>query len=162
MNKNKIISVIILILGVSMIGFGLVITSLNDTHKNEDLKPESSGTEKPNEEKEESNKDENAIPLDYNEAYNIAVSLYQYGDNTVEVEEKEISEEITDFSNTETNENKKESAEQVVQEILEEINNNKDYSLNGKHISFYEAAIGKNQKFHDTASFWSGKCVIPA
>ena len=89
MNKNKIISVIILILGVSMIGFGLVITSLNDTHKNEDLKPESSGTEKPNEEKEESNKDENAIPLDYNEAYNIAVSLYQYGDNTVEVEEKE-------------------------------------------------------------------------
>ena len=66
----------------------------------------------------------------------------------VEVEEKEISEEITDFSNTETNENKKESAEQVVQEILEEINNNKDYSLNGKHISFYEAAIGKNQKFY--------------
>lgn len=42
-----------------------------------------------------------------------------------------------------------EDAQQMVQEIFEEMKGAKgDYMLNGKHVSFYEAAIGKNQKFY--------------
>lgn len=61
----------------------------------------------------------------------------------VDVEEKEepVFEEAT--------ENKAENSQQVVQEIIEEMKGGKgDYILNGKHVSFYEAAIGKNQKFY--------------
>lgn len=61
----------------------------------------------------------------------------------VDVEEKE---EITE---TETTDNKTENPQQIINEIFEEMNSgNKDYMLNGKHVSFYEAAIGKNQKYY--------------
>ncbi len=61
------------------------------------------------------------------------------------VDVEEPIEEEANFSQTEEDTNEK---QKVVQEIFEEINNKKDYSLNGKHVSFYEAAIGKNQKFY--------------
>ncbi len=69
----------------------------------------------------------------------------------IEIEFKDVSEENaispeTKSAQTEATEN---NAQQVVQEIFEEINNKeKDFSLNGKPVSFYEAAIGKNQKFY--------------
>lgn len=66
----------------------------------------------------------------------------------VDVEENENIEENTEFSEAQESENKAENAQQIVQEIFEEINNSKDYSINGKHVSFYEAALRKNQKFY--------------
>lgn len=71
----------------------------------------------------------------------------------IEVEFKNIKEEQEISASSETEYSPKESennnTQQVVQEIFEEINNKgKDFSLNGKHVSFYEAAIGKNQKYY--------------
>jgi len=72
----------------------------------------------------------------------------------IEVEFKDVEEEEKEengvFSETEDPRTEAENnAQQVVQEIFEEINNkDKDFSLNGKPVSFYEAAIGKNQKFY--------------
>lgn len=66
----------------------------------------------------------------------------------VDVEENENMQENTDFFQHESTENTTENTQEIVQEIFEEFKNNKDYSLNGKHISFYEAAIGKNQKYY--------------
>lgn len=65
-----------------------------------------------------------------------------------DVEENENTQENIDFSQSEATENKAENPQEIVHEIFEEFKNNKDYSLNGKHISFYEAAIGKNQKYY--------------
>ena len=49
----------------------------------------------------------------------------------------------------ESKENETENPQQIVQEVIEEMKGgNGDYMLNGKHVSFYEAAIGKNQKFY--------------
>lgn len=87
MNKKRIISIVILVLGVIMISSGLIITSLNNKDKNP--KPESGEIEKPDEEIEEPSDEDDGMSDEYREAYNTAVSLYQYGDNTVEVEEKE-------------------------------------------------------------------------
>lgn len=51
--------------------------------------------------------------------------------------------------NTETTESTEENTQKAVREIIEEMKgSNGDYMLNGKHISFYEAAVGKNQKFY--------------
>lgn len=66
----------------------------------------------------------------------------------VDVEKNENIQENADFSQPELNESRTENPQEIVQEIFEEFKNNKDYSLNGKHISFYEAAIGKNQKYY--------------
>ncbi len=78
----------------------------------------------------------------------------KHGENEpIEVEFKDVEEKqnINTFSETEATEkeNEEKNPQQVVQEIFEEINNNgNDFSLNGKHISFYESAIGKNQKYY--------------
>lgn len=70
----------------------------------------------------------------------------------IEVEFVDVEENEETFSEAETTENKENTAEnpqQIVQEIMEEMKGaNGDYMLNGKHVSFYEAAIGKNQKFY--------------
>ncbi len=71
----------------------------------------------------------------------------------IEVEFKDVEEEKEEngvFSETEDPRTEAENnTQQVVQEIFEEINNkDKDFSLNGKPVSFYEAAVGKNQKFY--------------
>lgn len=71
----------------------------------------------------------------------------------IEVDFQEVKEENNVNSPGETdapvNETENNNPQQVVQEIFEEINNNgKDFSLNGKHVSFYESAIGKNQKYY--------------
>ncbi len=68
-----------------------------------------------------------------------------------DVIEEENQEQNADFLKSETSDNEaeKDNAQQIVQEIFEEINNNQnDLMLNGKHVSFYEAAIGKNQKYY--------------
>ena len=62
----------------------------------------------------------------------------------VDVEEKDDTS-----SQTETAEKETENPQQIVQEVIEEMKGgNGDYMLNGKHVSFYEAAIGKNQKYY--------------
>ena len=67
----------------------------------------------------------------------------------VEVEFVDVEEEETLSSNAEATENATENPQQIVQEIIEEMKGgNGDYMLNGKHVSFYEAAIGKNQKYY--------------
>ncbi len=69
----------------------------------------------------------------------------------IEVEYQDVEEnnENVIFSVDEASQNESENDnQQVVQEIFEKFKNNKDYSLNGKHISFYEAAIGKNQNYY--------------
>ena len=67
----------------------------------------------------------------------------------IEVEFVDIEENEETVSDRETAENIKENPQQAVQEIIEEMKGGKgDYMLNGKHVSFYEAAIGKNQKFY--------------
>ena len=38
--------------------------------------------------------------------------------------------------------------QQKVQEIFDEIKSNNNLTINGKSVSFYEAAVGKNQKFY--------------
>lgn len=65
-----------------------------------------------------------------------------------DVEENENAEENADFTQPQTSENKAENAQQIVQEIFEEFKNEKDYTISDKHVSFYEAAIRKNQKFY--------------
>lgn len=66
----------------------------------------------------------------------------------LDVEEEKVSD-IFSENESSANEPQKNNTQQVVEEIFEEINNKgKDFSLNGKHISFYEAAIGKNQKYY--------------
>lgn len=48
-----------------------------------------------------------------------------------------------------TEENTEENTQKAVREIIEEMKGaNGDYMINGKHISFYEAAVGKNQKYY--------------
>lgn len=67
----------------------------------------------------------------------------------IEVEFVDIEEYKDTISEEKTKENTTENPQQVVQEIIEEMKGgNGDYMLNGKHVSFYEAAIGKNQKFY--------------
>ncbi len=67
----------------------------------------------------------------------------------IEVEFVDIEEKEEPISEAEVTENKAENPQQAVQEIIEEMKGgNGDYMLNGKHVSFYEAAIGKNQKFY--------------
>ena len=67
----------------------------------------------------------------------------------IEVEFVDIEENEETISETEATEDTAENPQQVVQEIIEEMKGgNGDYMLNGKHVSFYEAAIGKNQKFY--------------
>lgn len=67
----------------------------------------------------------------------------------IEVEFVDIEENEESISESEVTENKIENPQQAIQEIIEEMKGgNGDYMLNGKHISFYEAAIGKNQKFY--------------
>ena len=66
-----------------------------------------------------------------------------------DVKDDTNEEENTDFAEAEICENKGENTQQIVQDIFEEINNqNKDYCINNKHVSFYEAALKKNQKFY--------------
>ncbi|MBE6799803.1 MAG: DUF2628 domain-containing protein [Ruminococcaceae bacterium] len=67
----------------------------------------------------------------------------------IEVEFVDVEEKEEKISETETTENNTENPQQVVQEVIEELKGGTgDYMLNGKHVSFYEAAIGKNQKFY--------------
>ena len=67
----------------------------------------------------------------------------------IEVEFVDIEEKEEPIFEAEITENKAENPQQAVQEIIEEMKGgNGDYMLNGKHVSFYEAAIGKNQKFY--------------
>lgn len=77
-------------------------------------------------------------------------NAYKHGTNEpIEVEFIDVEEKEEPVSEAEITENKAENPQQVVQEIIEELKGgNGDYMLNGKHISFYEAAIGKNQKFY--------------
>lgn len=67
----------------------------------------------------------------------------------IEVEFVDVEEENETASEAEATENTKENPQQVIQEIVEKMKGgNGNYMLNGKHVSFYEAAIGKNQKFY--------------
>lgn len=67
----------------------------------------------------------------------------------IEVEFVDVEEKEEPISEVEETKNEAENSQQVVQEIIEELKGgNGDYMLNGKHVSFYEAAIGKNQKFY--------------
>ncbi len=67
----------------------------------------------------------------------------------IEVEFVDVEDNNEEISENPITEDKTESTQQVVQEILQEMNSsNNDYMLNGNHVSFYEAAIGKNQKFY--------------
>lgn len=63
----------------------------------------------------------------------------------VDVEDKDISEEKTDFQNTEHQED---DTKKIVEEFIEKIQNKEETTIDGKPISFYEAAVGKNQKFY--------------
>lgn len=67
----------------------------------------------------------------------------------IEVEFVDVEENKDVVSESEVSEKTNENPQKVVQEIIEEMKGgNGDHMLNGKHISFYEAAIGKNQKFY--------------
>lgn len=67
----------------------------------------------------------------------------------IEVEFVDVEEKKEPVLEENETEEKAENSEQLVQEIIEEMKGAKgDYMLNGKHVSFYEAAIGKNQKFY--------------
>ena len=67
----------------------------------------------------------------------------------IEVEFVDVEENNDTSSQTETAEKETENPQQIVQEVIEEMKGgNGDYMLNGKHVSFYEAAIGKNQKYY--------------
>ncbi len=67
----------------------------------------------------------------------------------IEVDFVDIEENEDTIPQAETTEDNTENSQQVVQEIIEEMKSGTgDYMLNGKHVSFYEAAIGKNQKFY--------------
>ncbi len=67
----------------------------------------------------------------------------------IEVEFVDVEENEETVSEPEFAEKKNENSEQIVQEVIEEMKGgNGDYMLNGKHVSFYEAAVGKNQKFY--------------
>ena len=67
----------------------------------------------------------------------------------IEVEFVDVEDNNEPITEAENEVNKTQNAEQVVQEIFEEMKGVAgDYMLNGKHVSFYEAAIGKNQKHY--------------
>ena len=67
----------------------------------------------------------------------------------IEVEFVDVEDKEEPAFEEESTENKAENSQQVVQEIIEEMKGAKgDYMLNGKHVSFYEAAIKKNQKYY--------------
>ena len=67
----------------------------------------------------------------------------------IEVEFVDVEENNDASLQTETAEKETENPQQIVQEVIEEMKGgNGDYMLNGKHVSFYEAAIGKNQKYY--------------
>ncbi len=67
----------------------------------------------------------------------------------IEVEFVDVEEKEESSPEAETTENKTENPQQAVQEIIEELKGGSgDYMLNGSHVSFYEAAIGKNQKYY--------------
>ena len=67
----------------------------------------------------------------------------------IEVEFVDIEANEDKVPDVESKENETENPQQIVQEVIEEMKGgNGDYMLNGKHVSFYEAAIGKNQKFY--------------
>ena len=67
----------------------------------------------------------------------------------IEVEFVDVEDNNEPITEAENEVNKTQNAEQVVQEIFEEMKGAAgDYMLNGKHVSFYEAAIGKNQKHY--------------
>ena len=74
----------------------------------------------------------------------------KHGSNEpIEVEFVDVEENNDTSSQTETAEKETENPQQIVQEVIEEMKGgNGDYMLNGKHVSFYEAAIGKNQKYY--------------
>ncbi len=63
----------------------------------------------------------------------------------VDIEGKDIPEEKTDFQNTEIQED---GRKKIVEEFIEKIHNQEETTIDGKPISFYEAAVGKNQKFY--------------
>ena len=67
----------------------------------------------------------------------------------IEVEFVDVEDNNEPITEAENESKKTEDAEQVVQEIFKEMKGaSGDYMINGKHISFYEAAIGKNQKHY--------------
>ncbi len=67
----------------------------------------------------------------------------------IEVEFVDLEDREEPVIEEEATEKSPEDAQQIVQEIFEEMKGgNGDYMLNGKHVSFYEAAIGKNQKHY--------------
>ena len=67
----------------------------------------------------------------------------------IEIEFVDVEDNNEPITEAENESKKTEDAEQVVQEIFEEMKGaSGDYMVNGKHISFYEAAIGKNQKHY--------------
>ena len=78
------------------------------------------------------------------------INADKHGTNEpIEVEFVDIEEDIKTSQETNSPETKSEDPQQIVQEIIEEMKgSNSDYILNGKHVSFYEAAIGKNQKYY--------------
>lgn len=78
------------------------------------------------------------------------VNADKHGTNEpIEVEFVDVEENNDTSSQTETAEKETENPQQIVQEVIEEMKGgNGDYMLNGKHVSFYEAAIGKNQKYY--------------
>lgn len=75
-------------------------------------------------------------------------------DEPIEVEFQNVQETLKE-ENPDISEEKFESPvqenqpEQIVREIFEEINNNeKNITIDGKPVSYYEAAVGKNQKYY--------------
>lgn len=67
----------------------------------------------------------------------------------IEVEFVDVEEDKDTISEIKATEKTTENLQSDVQEIIEEMKSgNGDHMLNGKHVSFYEAAIGKNQKFY--------------
>ena len=67
----------------------------------------------------------------------------------IEVEFVDVEEKENASPEAEITKNEQENPQQIIQEVIEEMKGgNGDYMLNGKHVSFYEAAIGKNQKFY--------------
>ena len=77
-------------------------------------------------------------------------NLDKHGTNEpIEVEFVDVEDKEEPAFEEKSTENKAENSQQAVQEIIEEMKGAKgDYMLNGKHVSFYEAAIKKNQKYY--------------
>ena len=78
------------------------------------------------------------------------VNADKHGTNEpIEVEFVDVAENDEIIFEAEATEKGTENPQQIVQEVIEEMKGgNGDYMLNGKHVSFYEAAIGKNQKYY--------------